>query len=91
MAAITTIACAIAGAVTTIAAVVRAGACCIVGASADHRTHAQHDQVLGRQRPFQGGFAVQAAFEGFTGIDVACRRDRLDPEQSFEHSQRPLR
>ena len=60
-------------------------------ARADHRTHAQHDQVLGRQRPFQGGFAVQAAFEGFTGIDVACRRDRLDPEQSFEHSQRPLR
>ena len=27
--------------------------------------------MLGGQRPFQGGFAVQAAFEGFTGIDVA--------------------
>lgn len=57
--------------------------------SADHRTHAKQDEVFSREGPFQRGFAVQAAFDGFAGIDVPGRFNRLDPQQSFQHAVLP--
>ncbi|MNY80185.1 hypothetical protein D3C86_2211190 [compost metagenome] len=42
-----------------------------------------------REGPFQRGFAIQAAFDGFAGIDVPGRFDRLDPQQSFQHAVLP--
>jgi hypothetical protein len=59
-------------------------------ACTDDCAHAQQHEVFGGQGSLQTAFAVQAAFERFTGIDMSRRCNRLDPEQSFEHSQRPL-
>ncbi|MNV22306.1 hypothetical protein D3C71_1132730 [compost metagenome] len=56
---------------------------------ADHRTDAQHDEVFGRESPFQRGFAVQAAFDGLAGIDVPGRFDRFDPQQRLQHAVLP--
>jgi len=55
----------------------------------DHRTDAQKDQMLGRESPFQRGFAIQAAFDGFASVYVTGWRNRLDPQQSFKHAINP--
>ena len=51
--------------------------------SADHRTYAKQDEVFSREGPFQRGFAIQAAFDGFAGIDVPGRFNRLDLNRAF--------
>jgi len=55
-------------------------------AGADHRAHAQQDQVPGCEGALERGFALQAAFDRFAGVHVCGRLDRFDPQQCFEHS-----
>jgi len=54
-------------------------------AGADDCAHAQQDQMLGCEGSLERGFALQAAFDRFTGIDMCSRFDRFDPQQSFKH------
>jgi len=54
-------------------------------AGADHRAHAQQQQLGGRQRPAQVRFAFRVAFHRLPGIDVTRRLDRLGHQQILEH------
>lgn len=58
-------------------------------AGTDHRADPEHDEVFGCEGPFQCGFAVQAAFDGFTRVDVAGGFNRFDPQQRLQHAVLP--